>query len=111
MGQGTGDGDAGRDVPAREEGGGAREEALIRQGEAHRSSQSSQFFGCPFGTANGFQKIDENHHQAVIVYPSEEVANAERSKLEETRSRSSQDNNNIMVEEFVGPIVMQLTSL
>ena len=56
-------------------------------------------------------KIDENHHQAVIVYPSEEVANAERSKLEETRSRSSQDNNNIMVEEFVGPIVMQLTAL
>ena len=56
-------------------------------------------------------KIDENHHQAVIVYPSEEIANAERSKLEEARSKSSQDNNNVMVEEFVGPIVMQLTAL
>ena len=56
-------------------------------------------------------KIDENHHQAVIIYPSEEIANAERSKLEEARSKSSQDNNNVMVEEFVGPIVMQLTAL
>ena len=56
-------------------------------------------------------KIDANHHQAVIIYPSEEIANAERSKLEEARSKSSQDNNNVMVEEFVGPIVMQLTAL
>jgi hypothetical protein len=56
-------------------------------------------------------KIDDKHHQAVIVYPSEGVANAERSKLEEARSKTSQDNNNVMVEEFVGPIVMQLTAL
>ena len=56
-------------------------------------------------------KIDDNHHQAVIVYPSEEVANSERSKLEEARSKSTQDNNNVLLEEFVGPIVMQLTAL
>jgi hypothetical protein len=56
-------------------------------------------------------KIDDNHHQAVIVYLSEEVANAERTKLEEARSKSTQDNNNVLIEEFVGPIVMQLTAL
>ena len=56
-------------------------------------------------------KIDDEHHQALIVYPSEEIANAERKKLEEARSKSTKDNNNVMVEEFVGPIVMQLTAL
>ena len=56
-------------------------------------------------------KIDDNHHQAVIVYLSEEVANAERPKLEEARSKSTHDNNNVLLEEFVGPIVMQLTAL
>ena len=56
-------------------------------------------------------KIDDDHHQALIVYPSEEIANAERKKLEEARSKSTKDNNNVMVEEFVGPIVMQLTAL
>ena len=47
----------------------------------------------------------------MIVYHSEEIANAERKKLEEARSKSTKDNNNLMVEEFVGPIVMQLTAL
>ena len=56
-------------------------------------------------------KIDDEHHQALIVYPSEEIAKAERKKLEEARSKSTKDNNNVMVEEFVGPIVMQLTAL
>ena len=56
-------------------------------------------------------KIDDNHLQRVIEPPSKEVLNAERSKLEEARSISAQDNNNVLIDEFVDPIVMQLTAL
>jgi hypothetical protein len=56
-------------------------------------------------------QIDETHHQAVIIYPSKEIADAERKALEAARKESVQDNKNKMVEEYVGPIVMQLTEL
>ena len=56
-------------------------------------------------------KIDDNHLQRVIEPPSKEVLNAERSKLEEARSISAQDNNNEMIDEFVDPIVMRFTTL
>ena len=56
-------------------------------------------------------KIDDDHHQALIVYPSEEIATAERKKLEEARNKSTIDNHNVLVEEFVEPIVMQETAL
>ena len=55
-------------------------------------------------------KIDDNHLQRVIEPPSEEVLNAERSKLEEARSKSAQDNN-VLIDEFVDPIVMRLSAL
>ena len=41
----------------------------------------------------------------------EEVLNADRSKLEEARSKSAQYNNNVLIDDFVDPIVMQLTAL
>ncbi len=56
-------------------------------------------------------QIDEKHHQAVIIYPSKEIADAERAALEASRKESVQDNKNQMVEEYVGPIVMQLSEL
>ena len=56
-------------------------------------------------------QIDEKHHQAVIIYPSKEIADAERAVLEASRKESVQDNKNKMVEEYVGPIVMQLSEL
>ena len=56
-------------------------------------------------------QIDEKHHQAVIIYPSKEIADAERAALEASRKESVQDNKNKMVEEYVGPIVMQLSEL
>ena len=56
-------------------------------------------------------QIDETHHQAIIIYPSKEIAEAERIALEAARKESVQDNKNRMVEEYVGPVVMQLTEL
>ena len=56
-------------------------------------------------------KIDDDHYQTLIVYPSEEMENPERKKLKEARNKSTIDNNNVLVEEFVEPIVMQETAL
>ena len=56
-------------------------------------------------------KIDDDHYQTLIVYPSEEMENPERKKLKEARNNSTIDNNNVLVEEFVEPIVMQETAL
>ena len=56
-------------------------------------------------------KIDVDHYQTLIVYPSEEMENNERKKLKEARNKSTIDNNNVLVEEFVEPIVMQETAL
>ena len=56
-------------------------------------------------------QIDEKHHQAVIIYPSKEIADAERAALEASRKESVQDYKNKMGEEYVGPIVMQLSEL
>ena len=67
------------------------------------------FVSCrPYEYANNFWK---DHHQAVIIYPSKEIADAERAALEASRKESVQDNKNKMVEEYVGPIVMQLSEL
>ena len=56
-------------------------------------------------------KIDDDHYQTLIVYPSEEMENPERKKLKEARNKSTIDNNNVLVEEFVEPILMQETAL
>ena len=56
-------------------------------------------------------KIDDDHYQTLIVYPSEEMENPERKKLKEATNKSTIDNNNVLVEEFVEPIVMQETAL
>ena len=55
--------------------------------------------------------MGSSHHQAIIIYPSKEIAEAERIALEAARKESVQDNKNRMVEEYVGPVVMQLTEL
>lgn len=56
-------------------------------------------------------KIDDDHYETLIVYPSEEMENPERKKLKEARNKSTIDNNNVLVEELVGPIVMHETAL
>ena len=56
-------------------------------------------------------KVDDNRLQKVIEPTSEEVLNAECSMPEEARSKSAQNNNNVLIDEFVDPIVMQFTAL
>ena len=56
-------------------------------------------------------KIDENHHQSLIIYPSEKIAEEEMAKRQVKREKSSTDNDIVLVEEFMGPIMSRLTEL
>ena len=56
-------------------------------------------------------KIDENHHQSLIIYPSEKIAEEELGKRQVKREKSRADNNIELVEEFMGPIMARLTEL
>ena len=58
-----------------------------------------------------WQKIDENHHQSLIIYPSEKIAEEELAKRQVKREKSRADNNIELVEEFMGPIMSRLTEL
>ena len=56
-------------------------------------------------------KIDEKHHQSLIIYPSEKIAEEELGKRQVKRDKSRADNNIELVEEFMGPIMSRLTEL
>ena len=56
-------------------------------------------------------KIDDNHHQSVIIFSSEEVAKSENEKRQAMREKTSSDSNITMVEEYMGPVLSQLSSL
>ena len=56
-------------------------------------------------------KIDDNHHQSVIIFSSEELARAENKQRQAMREKTSSESNIIMVEEFMGPVLSQLSSL
>ena len=50
-------------------------------------------------------KIDENTHQSVIIYSSENDAQEERARLQEQRKKDANSNNNKLVEETMGPVL------
>ena len=56
-------------------------------------------------------KMDDHHHQSIIIFPSEDVAKAEFEKRQEMRNKTTSENNMKMVEEIMGPILSQLSNL
>ncbi len=56
-------------------------------------------------------KMDNNHHQSIIIFPSEEIAKAENDKRQEMRKKTSSDGNITMVDEYMGPVLAQLSNL
>ena len=56
-------------------------------------------------------KLDDNHHQSVIIFESEELAKAENEQRQAMRDKTSSESNITMVEEFMGPVLSQLSSL
>ena len=56
-------------------------------------------------------KIDDNHHQSIIIFASEEIAKAENEKRQAMRKKTSSESNITMVEEYMGPVLAQLSNL
>tara|TARA_B100000579_G_scaffold420982_1_gene421273 strand:- start:316 stop:612 length:297 start_codon:yes stop_codon:yes gene_type:complete len=56
-------------------------------------------------------KMDDKHHQSIIIFASEELAKAENDKRQKMREKTSNDSNIKMVEENMGPVLSQLSTL
>ena len=56
-------------------------------------------------------QIDDNHHQSVTIYSSEDAAKKHRAEVEAHRAKSSQEYSIRLVEEYVGPVLAQMSKL
>ena len=67
----------------------------------------------PFSPAEDvfWWKMDDNHHQSITIYSSEDLARKHRAELEEFRRKSSSEYLIKMVEEAMGPVIAQMSEL
>ena len=56
-------------------------------------------------------KMDDNHHQSITIYSSEDAAKKHRGELEQFRKNSSNECSIKMIDETMGPVVAQLSKL
>ena len=56
-------------------------------------------------------KMDDHHHQSIIIFSSEDIAKAEFEKRQEMRNKTTSEHKTEMVEEVMGPVLSQLSSL
>jgi hypothetical protein len=56
-------------------------------------------------------KMDDNHHQSITIYSSEDAAKKHRAELDEFRKKSSSEYSIKMVEETMGPVIAQMSKL
>ena len=56
-------------------------------------------------------KMDDHHHQSIIIFTSEKLEKAEFEKRQEMRKKTTSENNINMMEEVMGPILSQLSSM
>ena len=56
-------------------------------------------------------KMDDNHHQSITIYSSEDSAKKHRAELEQFRKNSSNEYSIKMIDETMGPVVAQLSEL
>ena len=56
-------------------------------------------------------KMDDNHHQSITIYSSEDAAKKHRAELEQFRKNSSNEYSIKMIDETMGPVVAQLSEL
>ena len=55
--------------------------------------------------------MDDHHHQSIIIFTSEDSVKAEFEKRQEMREKTTSEQNINMVEEVMGPILSQLSSM
>ena len=67
----------------------------------------------PFSPAEDviWWKMDDNHHQSITIYSSEDAAIKHRAELEKFRKKSSNEYSIKMIDETMGPVVAQLSEL
>ena len=58
-----------------------------------------------------WRKMDDNHHQSITIYSSEDAAIKHRAELEKFRKNSSNEYSIKMIDETMGPVVAQLSEL
>ena len=56
-------------------------------------------------------KMDDNHHQSITIYASEDAAKRHRLEFEEFRKNSSNEYSIKMVEETMGSVIAQMSEL
>ena len=56
-------------------------------------------------------KIDDNNHQSVIIYPTEEAAKKELAKRLTGRARDTESAGIKLLEEFMGPVMAQMSAV
>jgi hypothetical protein len=55
--------------------------------------------------------MDDNHHQSITIYSSEDAAKKHRLELEELRKNSSSEYSIKMVEETMGQVIAQMSEI
>jgi len=55
--------------------------------------------------------IDDNHHQLLTIYPTIVAAHAEKAEREADREDAANDRDLVLLEETMGPIYSQLSTL
>ena len=55
--------------------------------------------------------MNNNHHQSITIYSSEDAAKKYRAELEEIRKKSSNENSIKMLEETMGQVIAQMSNL
>ena len=56
-------------------------------------------------------KMDDNHHQSITIYSSENAAKQHRAELEQFRKNSSNEHSIKMIDETMGLVIAQLSEL
>ena len=56
-------------------------------------------------------QIDENHHQSIIIYLSEDEAKKHRAEVVKLRVSSSKEYSIKLIEEYMGPVLAQMSEL
>ena len=56
-------------------------------------------------------KMDDNHHESITIYYSEDAAKKNRAELAEFRKKSSSEYSIKMVDETMGTVIAQMSEL
>ena len=83
----------------------------IASAETMQKNMKENFIGKTDAEDIIWWKMDDHHHQSIIVFSSEDIAKAEFEERQKMRNKTTSEHKTKMVEEVMGPILSQLSSL